>query len=163
MIIGWASIPGGGFSPLTRGNEGGTTTQRGAARRDATGVAFPWLWITSPEPHRTEFPDLCGTWYPCEGSWNQDILRQKPNGRTGEPPPRRVVLVDVDSRTPSPSIERTSLFPPFSYIGSAAVITQSIVCATRDAIIGVDLSRRRTLRLTFCLDKNFRVVQQSFT
>lgn len=84
-------------------------------------------------------------------------------GRVGTSHPLVLVDVDVDSRTPSPSIERTSLFPPFSYIGSAAVIAQSIVCATRDAIIGVDFSERRTLKMVFCPYKNFRVVRQSFT
>lgn len=123
--------PGGWFlSPDERGNEGGTTTQRGAS---AAAAAFPWLWITS-RPSRIEpsFPICVEPDTPAKGR-EIKIYCATESGRVGEPPPRRVALVDVDvdSRTPSPSIERTSLFPPFSYIGSAAVIAQSIARVPR--------------------------------
>lgn len=144
MIIGWAPIPGGGFSPLTRGKTRvGRRLNAARHRRCCVPMALDYV---SPEPHRTEFPDLCGTWYPCEGSWNQDILRGgKRTGGRATPSARRTRR---RRRRFSYAVAINRTYVTFStfqlyWIGRGCSAIDS-ACATRDAIIGVDFSGRRT-------------------
>lgn len=143
MIIGGARSWGVVSLSPEKGNEGGMTV-RDARRPRARCVPMALDYVGRSASNRVS--RFVWNLIPLrEGSWNQDIWcgRNRTDGRASPLPPHlsgRVVLVDVDSRSPSLSIERTSLFPPFNYIGSAMPLARSIVrharCDYRDGSSG---------------------------
>jgi len=103
-------------------------------RHETRQLAFPWLWITSPEPRRTEFPDLCGTWYSCEKGRKIKIYGAAETERVGEPPPKRVVRTRRRRFSFAVSINWTctSLLSPSRYwIGRAVSTIDSVTRAMR--------------------------------